>query len=49
MRGRRIPLFVMPGLDPGIHADNTLLRTFRAVFVNASSAWTTGSSPVVTR
>jgi hypothetical protein len=34
--------FVIAGLDPAIHADQTLARLFRA-HVRCSSAWTTGS------
>jgi hypothetical protein len=42
------PSFVMPGLDPGIHAEVTLTKRFHRRSGRGASAWTTGSSPVVT-
>jgi hypothetical protein len=39
--------FVIAGLDPAIHAEATPRRTSRVA--NRTSAWTTGSSPVVTK
>jgi hypothetical protein len=44
-----LPFFVIAGLDPAIHAGAKLDRTYRLDFASRSSAWTTGSSPVVTR
>jgi hypothetical protein len=38
---------VIAGLDPAIHAD--MQHVFRWVLIFDDSAWTTGSSPVVTR
>jgi hypothetical protein len=40
--------FVMPGLDPGIHADAALTKCFHRLFARYASAWTAGSSPTVT-
>jgi hypothetical protein len=37
------------GLDPEIHAELSLERIRREVFVRLTSAWTTGSGPAVTR
>jgi hypothetical protein len=37
---------VIAGLDPAIHAEGKLARW---AFQNCNSAWTTGSSPVVTK
>jgi hypothetical protein len=47
----RLPYFrtVIAGLDPAIHADEKLNRISRLAFQNDKSAWTTGSSPVVTK
>ena len=39
---------VIAGLDPAIHADASLARIDRTDSVRRISAWTTGSSPVVT-
>ena len=41
-----VPYFVIAGLDPAIHADTPHARS--GVFVRCTSAWITGSSPVVT-
>jgi hypothetical protein len=40
--------FVIAGLDPAIHAATTLRQSFGLAVCNRTSAWTTGSSPVVT-
>jgi hypothetical protein len=39
---------VIAGLDPAIHTAAKLDQTFRSSFASRTSAWTTGSSPVVT-
>jgi hypothetical protein len=41
--------FVIAGLDPAIHAAKTLKQNFGLAVCSRTSAWTTGSSPVVTR
>jgi hypothetical protein len=40
--------FVIAGLDPAIHAEATLAQCFPPALACGASAWTTGSSPVVT-
>jgi len=46
---RMIFHFVIAGLDPAIHAEPPLGKVRRSAFVCQASAWTTGSSPVVTK
>ena len=38
--------FVMPGLDPGIHAEASLAQCFPPALVGVTSVWTTASSAV---
>ena len=48
----RLPFFyvvVIAGLDPAIHAEERRDQTSRLGLSEPPSAWTTGSSPVVTR
>jgi hypothetical protein len=40
--------FVIAGLDPAIHAAFWLAESHRTICFRCTSAWTTGSSPVVT-
>jgi hypothetical protein len=46
---RTVFRFVIAGLDPAIHGDRWLAQIRRIVLICRTSAWTTGSSPVVTR
>ncbi|MGB6940424.1 MAG: hypothetical protein WBE14_27950, partial [Xanthobacteraceae bacterium] len=39
---------VIAGLDPAIHAEAKVDRTFGSLVASRESPWTTGSSPVVT-
>ena len=40
--------FVIAGLDPAIHAENNACAVLPPALPGCNSAWTTGSSPVVT-
>jgi hypothetical protein len=44
-----LPFSVIAGLNPAIHAEAKIDRTYRLDFASRSSAWTTGSNPVVTQ
>jgi hypothetical protein len=46
---RRDPASVIAGLDPAIHADWKGGQPRRIAFIHRTSAWITGSSPVMTR